>query len=64
MLEHGREARFVDEHPNEIRIARKLRENSLEGDALLKAVKTFATRNENLGHSPRRQATLDVVRPE
>jgi len=27
-------------------------------------VKTFTTRDENLGHSPGRQATLDVVRPE
>ena len=64
MFEQSGETRLVDEHPNEIRITRKLRENSLQGHALLKAVKTFTTRDENLGHSPRRQATLDVVRPE
>jgi hypothetical protein len=64
VFEQRSEARLVDEHPYEVGITRKLRENSLQSDALREAVKTFTTRNENLGHSPRRQATLDVVRPE
>jgi len=58
VFEQCGEARLVDEHPYKIGITRKLRENSLQGDALREAVKTFTTRNENLGHSPRRQATL------
>ena len=64
MLQLRSESCFVDEHPDEIGVARELRKNAFERDALLEAMKPLATCDEHLGHSPRRQATFDVIRPQ
>jgi hypothetical protein len=64
VLEHRGEAGLVDEHANEVRIARELWKDALQSDALREPVKSLTARNENLGHAPGRQAAFNAVRAE
>jgi hypothetical protein len=64
MLEPRGKAGFVDEHADELRIARVLRKDALERHALLEAVRAVPVRDEDLCHSACSQAALDPIGSE
>ena len=58
------DARLVDEHGDEVRVARELREDALDGDDLLEAVRAAAAREIHLRHPARRDPPEQLVRPQ
>jgi len=64
MLERRGEARFVEEHPDEIRIVRDGRQDALDDAQLLEAGRSTNTREIDLGHSAHRELPQDLVLAE
>ena len=56
--------RLVDEHGDEVRVARVLREDALDRDDLLEAVRAGAPREIDLRHPARRDPPEQLVRPQ
>ncbi len=64
VIEQRREARLVEEHANELRVRREVRQDPLDDDEGAKAGNVAGQRQIDLRHAARREASNDLVAPE
>ena len=61
MLELRGEPRLVEEHRDELRVLREVRQDALDADELLEAAVTVKPREKDLGHATRRELRDELV---
>ncbi len=59
-----RDARFLEEEPNELGVRFERRQDALQTNVLLERSGATAHGDERLGHPPRAESPLELVRPE
>ena len=64
MIEQRGDARLVEEHADELRVGREVRQDALDDDQCAKSRHVAGQRQIDLRHAPCRQAADDLVPPE